>query len=168
MKRLQQCAAGGERFFNFTTMVTIYDTIIGRVQQGARCDVDFKKRSVHVNGKPVGLDGDFGTPTFGDFDEWLDALEDLYDSYKYSRPSQASSKRERKAKFRALSASQLIGELGHSALDNPMPRSVAQAQLELFVLFSLLNGSLNLDELFAKDWFYQGADKSLIIRKDWF
>lgn len=149
-------------------MKTIYEETIERVSQGAYCSVDFKKRSLRLNGKAVKLEGEFGIQDFSNLDEWLDEAENLYDEYKYSKPSQQSMKRERKSKFRALSVSQLVDELGHEALSNPTPRTVAQAKLEVFVLLSLVSGIFNPDELFAKDWFYQGADKSFIIRKDWF
>lgn len=149
-------------------MKTIYEETIERVSQGAYCSVDFKKRSLHLNGKAVKLEGEFGIQEFSNLDEWLDEAENLYDEYKYSKPSQQSMKRERKSKFRALSVSQLVDELGHEALSNPTPRTVSQAKLEVFILLSLVSGIFNPDELFAKDWFYQGADKSFIIRKDWF
>lgn len=149
-------------------MKTIYEETIERVSQGAYCSVDFKKRSLRLNGKAVKLEGEFGIQEFSNLDEWLDEAENLYDEYKYSKPSQQSMKRERKSKFRALSVSQLVDELGHEALSNSTPRTVAQAKLEVFILLSLVSGIFNPDELFAKDWFYQGADKSFIIRKDWF
>ncbi len=149
-------------------METKYDEIIGRVSRGAHCAVDFKKRTLRVNGKSVETGGNLGIPEFKGLDEWLDRVEELYDDYKYSRPTQQSMKRERKARFKALSVSELVDAFGHDALSAPIPRNVAQARLEVFILFSLVQGVFNPDELFAKDWFYQGADKSLIIRKDWF
>lgn len=148
--------------------MTIYEETIERVSQGAHAAVDFKNRTLRINGKSIDLNGDAGIPVFNDLDAWLDEVENLYDEYKYSKPTQSSMKRERKSKFRALTVSELVNELGHDALSNPVSRDVAQAKLEVFILLSLVNGSFNPDELFAKDWFYQGADKSLIIRKDWF
>lgn len=149
-------------------MNTLYEQIIERVSKGARCSVDFKKRTIKLGKKPVETSGELGIKEYADLDEWLNKVEDLYDDYKYSKPSQRSMKRERKAKFRALSVPELIKECGHDALNNPVLRDVAQAKLEVFIVLSLIQGTFNPDELFAKDWFYQGADKSLIIRKDWF
>jgi hypothetical protein len=147
----------------------LYDEIINRVEHGAKCRVDFKERLVFLNGKKVETDGkDFGMKQFQDLDEWLDEVENLYDDYKYSKPTRRSMAAEDRSLFKALTASQLVEELGHDALGNPMLRSVAQARLEVFILLSLLNGTLNLDELFAKDWFFQGSDKSFVILKDWF
>ncbi len=150
-------------------MKTLYEEITELVSQGAHCSVDFKKRTIKVNNKLVKMEErEFGIDNYDDLDDWLDKVEDLYDDFKYSKPTQRSMKRERKAKFRGLSVSQLIEACGHDALNNPISRDVAQAKLEMFILLSLIQGSFNPDELFAKDWFYQGADKSLIIRKDWF
>lgn len=152
----------------YKAMKTLYEQIIECVSQGACCHVDFKKRTLRLNNKDIKIDGDLGIENYADLDEWLDEAENLYDEYKYSKPTQRSMKRERKAKFRALSAPQLVVQCGHDALSNPVVRDVAQAKLEVFILLSLIQGAFNPNELFAKDWFYQGADKSFIILKDWF
>lgn len=149
-------------------METIYEKVIEQVSQGARCVVDFKTKTLKLSGKCVDLTGEFGIKQCKNLDEWLDEVEDLYDDYKYSKPSQQTIKRERKSKFRALTMMELVDELGHDALSIPTPRNVAQAKLEVFILLSLVNGNFKPEELFAKDWFYQGADKSFILRKDWF
>lgn len=167
MNILEKRAKKLSNLFKHRTMENLYEKIIERVTKGARCSVDFKKRT--LNGKPIEIEGnESGIKEFADLDEWLDEVENLYDDYKYSKPSQRTMKRERKSKFRALSVSELVSEIGHDALSNPITRDVAQAKLEVFILLSLVYGIFNPDELFAKDWFYQGADKSLIIRKDWF
>ena len=144
-----------------------YNEIIEEIEHGAQFRVDFKNRTLHLNGKQVEIQ-DLQIEKVEDLDKWLDKVEDLYDDYKYSRPTKVSMAKERKCKFKALGISELVAECGHSALDNPTSRDVAQAALEIFILGSLINGSFNPEELFAKDWFYQGSDKDLIIRKDWF
>lgn len=147
----------------------MYNEIIEKVKAGASFSIDFKKRSLRLDGKPIDLkDKPLGIEHFDGLDAWLDHVEDLYDAYKYSRPTKTSMNHERHSKFKALSVDELVKECGHGALNNPVARNEAQAALELFILFSLINGSFNPDELFAKDWFFQGTDKSLIIRKDWF
>jgi len=150
-------------------MNTIYQTVISKVGDGAHCGVDFKKRTLRLDNKRVDLTAaPLGIEEFSSLDEWLDRVEDLYDAYKYSRPTKSSAARERRTKFKALSAKELVAECGHGALGNPLSRDVAQAALEVFILLSLVNGSFIPDELFAKDWFYQGGDKSFIMREDWF
>lgn len=149
-------------------MKTLYEEVIEQVSQGACCHVDFKKRTIRLNNKDINIEGELGVGVFADLDEWLDEAEGLYDEFRYSKPTQRSMKRERKSKFRGLTVDQLVAQCGHDALNNPISRDMAQAKLEVFILLSLIQGTFNPDELFAKDWFYQGADKSFIIRKDWF
>lgn len=147
----------------------MYNEIIQKVKDGASFSVDFKARSLKLNGKPIDLKGkSLCIEHYDNLDAWLDHVEDLYDAYKYSRPTKTSMNRERHSKFKALSVDELVKECGHNALNNPVSRPEAQAALELFILFSLIDGSFRPDELFSKDWFFQGTDKSLIIRKDWF
>lgn len=147
----------------------MYEKIIEQVKNGASFSVDFKKRTLHINGKNVAIkDKPLHIPHFDTLDLWLDYVEDLYDDYKYSRPTKQTMSRERHSKFKALSVDELVKECGHDALNNPAGREETQAALEVFILFSLVEGAFNPNELFAKDWFYQGADKSFIMRKDWF
>lgn len=147
-----------------------YQEIIEQVSQGAYYSVDFKKRSLRLNGKAVEISqGDeLEIERYNSLDEWLDKVEELYDAYKYSKPTKLTIKKQRRDRFKALSVSELIAECGHDALNTPVIRDVAKAELEVFILLSLINGSFNPDELFAKDWFYQGSDKTFIMRKDWF
>lgn len=153
---------------NDVKLKTMYNEIIERIKQGARFSVDFKKKELKINGKAVSVEGSLGIKKYDNLDEWLDDVEDLYDEYKYSKPTQRSMEKERKSRFKALSPGELLNEFGHNALSNPLSRDVAQAKLEIFILFSMVNGSFNPDELFAKDWYYQGADKSFIMLKNWF
>lgn len=150
-------------------MKTTYQTAIEKVSEGARFSVDFKKRTLRINRRKQDLDADSADiPVYDNLDDWLDEVENRYDNYKYSRPTKSSMEKHHRSYFKALTVDELLEECGHSALDNPQERDVAQAELELFILFSLLNGSFNPDELFAKDWFYQGADKSFVMCKNWF
>ena len=146
----------------------IYRDTLEAVGSGAKWSVDFKTRTLKVNGKVVPLEGDLGIEVYDDLDKWLDDVEGLYDAYKFSRPTISSMSKARFAKFKALSLAEMTEMFGHDALTNPIDRDTAQCGLELFILLSLVNGSLKPEELFAKDWFYQGADKSFILRKNMF
>lgn len=147
----------------------MYEKILQKASEGIPVTVNFKERTLSVNHKKVELDGaELGIEKFDSLDDWLDKAEDLYDAYKYSRPSEVADKKQRHGKFKALSVNELIRECGHNALSNPQGRNEALAALEVFILFSLINGSFKPEELFAKDWFYQGADDWFILRKDWF
>lgn len=148
-------------------MKSIYETVIERVRNGAKLMVDFKQRAISLDNKPIDItSAPAGIETFDNLDEWLDHVEDLYDDYKYSRPDSSSDTRH--SKFKALSVEELVKECGHDALSNPLEREEARAALEVFILLSLVNGSFKPEILFAKDWFYQGGDKSFIMLKDWF
>lgn len=148
----------------------MYNKIINQVRGGAKFRVDFKKRKLYVNGKSVQLnEEDLGICKYDNLDDWLDRLEELYDDYKYSRPTAKSIDKQSKSKFKALTAEELVAMFGHNALTMiEISRDEAQAALEIFILFSLTNGSFKPSELFNKDWFFQGSEKSLVLVNDWF
>lgn len=148
----------------------MYNKIINQVRSGAKFRVDFKKRKLYVNGKSIQLNKeDLGISKYDNLDDWLDRLEELYDDYKYSRPTANSINKQGKSKFKALTVEELVALLGHNALTMiEISRDEAQAALEIFILFSLINGSFKPSELFSKDWFFQGSDKSLVLVNDWF
>ena len=148
----------------------MYNKIINQVRSGAKFRVDFKKRKLYANGKSIQLNKeDLGIRQYDNLDDWLDRLEELYDDYKYSRPTANSINKQGKSKFKALTVEELVALLGHNALTMiEISRDEAQAALEIFILFSLINGSFKPSELFSKDWFFQGSDKSLVLVNDWF
>lgn len=145
-----------------------YNEAIKAVSNGAMFEADFKERKLKINGVATETTKGNEEVAFGDLDDWLDKAEELYGLYKYSVPTRTNRREEVSKKFKALSKDELASELGISALSSPETRSVARAKLELFILYSLVDGTFNPDELFRLDWFYQGADKSFIIRSDWF
>ena len=150
-------------------METVYDSIVSKVRDGAAFKADFKNAKIFLNNKEINLQGEsLGIDTYASIEEWLSKVELLYDNYKHSRPSKTSMAHERKAKFKALDVSALIKSKGHMALLTQEDRNESQAKLESFIVLSIINGSLKPQELFATKWFYQGSDKSFIMRKEWF
>ena len=150
-------------------METTIEKIINSVKDGAHCSVDFKNKSISIDGKAIDLTSfPSGIEHFDDLDDWLDKVEELYDAYKYSTPTKDTINKNRRIRFKALSVKELFAETGRNALHNPTIRNVALAELESFIVLSLVDGSFSPEELFNKDWFYQGQDKSFIMRKDWF
>lgn len=144
---------------------SLYDSVIEQAHEGAKIRVNFKKHTLSINGKFIKLKNtDIGIPKYNNLNEWLEVVESLYDNYKYSRPTS----RNRKSKFKALSTTELIDMFGHRGLWNPELRNVAQAKLEVFILLSLINNSFNPNVFFKDKWFYQGKDKSFILKKDYF
>lgn len=149
-------------------MDTILNQVIAHVKDGGHCSVNFKTRTLTLDGCLVELSENLGIEKYADLDAWLDKAEDLYDAFKYSRPTMESEKQTRNSYFKALSFDEIARETGNDPSTNPIKREVAKAELETFILLSLVNGSLNPDELFARDWFYQGTDKSFVLLSTWF
>lgn len=146
----------------------IYEKLKELAGNGAKVRADFKNRTLTINGKFQKLEPPFDIPHPDNLEEWLDKVEDLYDDFKYSRPTKSSMNYERRCKFKGLSAAQLVANLGKDALNAPITRDEALVALEAFIVLSLVDGSFKPEELFAKDWYFQGTDKSLILYKNWF
>ena len=145
-------------------MQTIYYEAIAKVQNGAKFHIDFQQRSLKIDGKYVikngEYEGEWGLETSLDP---LPTITQLFLRYQHSLPSERSDNK-RYRYFNALPE--------HELTDDDMlygePRETAQIKLELYVLITILNGSLKWDE-FAKDkWFWQSPNvKDLIILKEW-
>ena len=96
-------------------------------------------------------------------DVMLGTIEELYNNYKYSLPSERSESR-RKKYFKALK----MEELDDFHLLNPIRREGAQARLEGFILCMILNGSFAWDEKQLGKWFWKSKKyPDLIILRDW-
>lgn len=142
--------------------------IVKKVMNGSKFYVNFKERSVRVDGKLVVKDGDFGEDTYenvGDFSlkGTLSTIEELYNEYRHSIPSERSES-HRKCYFRALKEKELD--------DNDMmygeSREVSRARLETYVLEAICRGWLYWDETKMGSWFWQSEKyKSLIILREW-
>ena len=145
------------------------DNILGRiteaVAEGAKWKVDFKERSIKVNGKFLVEKGVYNILTGIDCyppDQFLWHVEKAYEVYKHSIPSERSEGKGRKY-FRALSEQDLADEdMLYGA-----PRDMAQAELEGFILCSMLEG-VTWQEEWGK-WFWQSPnDKDLVLLREWF
>ncbi|MCM1140195.1 MAG: hypothetical protein NC453_16640 [Muribaculum sp.] len=145
---------------------TKYEQIIDKVVHGARFSVSFESRSLKIDGKYVIKDGkcdeELGVPQ-KPLEYVLKQIEIFYSMYRHSVPSERTESQS-KTYFQALSEKELADE----DMLYGWRREVAQIQLELYVLCSILNGSLKWDE-FAKDkWFWQSKKyPTLIILKQW-
>lgn len=150
-------------------MESIYQNAIARVEGGSRFSVNFKTRSLKVDGQKLidnGVyEGELGIPETADA---IDEIVRLYERYKHSLPSERSEKK-RVHYFFALPE--------HKLSDEDMmfgePREVAQIKLELFVLGSVLNGTLKWEDFSNggqdnRQWFWRSpSNKDLIILKEW-
>lgn len=85
-------------------MENIYKDSIQAVENGAKFNVDFHKRSLKLNGKTIiqqGLDeGNLGMKLDTEMD-FLNNVEEMYSCYKHSVPSERSESKS-KVYFRAL------------------------------------------------------------------
>lgn len=146
-------------------MNSIYQKTVSAVEEGANFRVDFQTRSLKLRGKFIikngEHEGELGVQKC-DEDEFFSKVEELYDRYKHSLPSERSESKARRY-FMALPER----ELSDDAMLYGERRDKAQIELELFILCQLLNGFKWNAEKFGK-WFWQSAnDKDLIILRDW-
>lgn len=140
--------------------MNVMQALLAGVSEGKRWNVDFKSKSIKLNGKYLLKEGVGNYETSVSTENVLGNIERLYAEYKYSLPSERSDRKRRKY-FKALSQEELttemmcIGEI----------REMAQARLESFILCAYLSG---FDWSDIKGWFWQGTDRDLIIIKNWF
>ena len=142
--------------------------ILEKVYAGSKFYVNFANRSVRVDGKVVVENGYFGEDTYekeGDFslEGTLATIEDLYDEYLHSIPSERSES-HRKTYFIALKEK----DLEDDDMMYGEQREISRARLETYVLEAISRGWLYWDEEKMGSYFWQSKKhKSLIILRDW-
>lgn len=149
--------------------MTIYEELIQRVENGETFYIDFKNRALKV-GKGFVIKNDVYDRSrelipypHKDLATILGTIEALYGNYKYSLPSERSDAK-RRTYFKALS----IDELTDMQMLTGERREVAQARLESFILFMLLDGRFQWDENTLGKWFYQSkTHPDLVILRSW-
>lgn len=148
--------------------MSILSEFVQRVDNGESFHIDFQKRTMKVCKDYLVKNGEYSseqTLGFGTMplDSMLDTIEELYQNYKYSLPSERSENK-RKKYFKALH----IDEIDDLYLFDPIRRELAQARLEGFILCMIINGSFVWDESKLGKWFYQSKnDPDLVILRDW-
>ena len=146
-------------------MENLFDKAFCAVMDGAKFSVDLKTRTLKVGGEVLVENGKTDIPIGGVVDtpeRFLYNVEDNYRLYKHSVPSERSESK-RKRYFIALPERELSDE----DMLYGMPRDVAQAQLELYILCQLLLGMQGQEE-WGK-WFWQSPnDKDLVLLREWF
>lgn len=140
-----------------------YSELREKVERGARFTIDFKKRTLRVNGKAV----DISITREFSFDDMsandiLREIEEYYESYKRSVPSERSEKRQRNY-FKALPYEQLTDK----ELCYGMHRETARFELEFYVLAAIISGAFTWQDDWGT-WFWQSdTDKDLVILREW-
>lgn len=146
---------------------SIYAELVRRVDCGETFHIDLKTRTMKVGKDYLVKNGEYDS--YRDFcptlpiDDALCIIEDLYQHYKYSLPSERSDSKRRKY-FKALP----IERLTDKQLMRAERRESTQARLEGFILGMILNGSFVWDEQKLGTWFWQSkADTDLVILRNW-
>ena len=140
--------------------MTIYDEFIERVEKGGRFTVDIKNKTLKVNGTKLINNGEWKGDLI-DVDNVMESLLHLYKVYKISTPSERSDRHKHIFKAKSLE------ELTDAELVCGMPREIAQAQLEGFLLCTILSGDLIYPD--ETKWFWKSSEEqNLILLKDWF
>ena len=150
--------------------MTIYDELIKRVSEGEKFNINFETRTMKVGNTKLIDNGKYDENRLLIYEYNIYSLQvllhmirELYRNYKYSIPSERSSKK-RKCYFKALPTEELTDE----QLMRGERREVAQAVLEGFVLCMILNGELVWDEDIMGKWFWQSrSDGDLVILRTW-
>jgi hypothetical protein len=154
--------------------MSIYLELIERVSEGETFHIDFEKRNMKVGKEYLIKDGEFDESRkslyCSDFHELqnlygvLDNIEQLYQRYKYSLPSERSDNKHKRY-FKALPMEEITDE----QLMVAERREVACAQLEGFVLCMIVSGQLVWDEeVMEGKWFYQSKiDSDLVLLRSW-
>lgn len=147
-------------------MKNIYQESILAVSQGAKFKVDLQQRSLKIGKKFIinegKYDGELGIQIAENVEEFIAKIEELYDAYKHSIPSERSENQRRKY-FMALSEK----DLDDDDMLYGVSRDFAQISLELYILCQILLG-FQWDEDMMGKWFWQSKkDKDLVILKQW-
>ena len=144
---------------------SIKGILVDAASEGKNWSVDFKKLSIKISGKYLVENGQHSVVTGIEkypSDQFLQLVEYFYRIYKHSIPSERSECR-RKNYFRALP----MKELEDSDMMYGVGREMAQAELEGFILCSLLEG-VKWHEEWGK-WFWQSSeDNDLVLLREWF
>jgi hypothetical protein len=149
--------------------MTIYEELIKRVSEGETFHIDFEKQTMKIGKQKIVDNGVYDedrtlyTKSLLEMSDVLSFLEDYYESYKYSLPSERSDSK-RKKYFKALP----IEKISDEVLMMAERREVAQARLEGFVLCMVLEGQFIWDEEELGKWFYQSVrNPDLVILRSW-
>lgn len=146
-------------------MKTIAEETLEKISKGARFNIDFKTRTMKVDGKVIIDNGKYEGILCEFKDPLEDPLEDLeyaYAIYKHSVPSERSESRSRNY-FRALKEKDLSDE----DMMYGIPRENARFLLEFSLLAYIFTGKLTWNEEWGK-WFWQSEkDKDFVILRQW-
>lgn len=142
---------------------TIFEKAIDAVTNGEKFKVNLEKRNLKIGNEYLIKYGKYGGVLYNGVGFSISTLEDLYQVYKHSRPSERSENKQRKY-FKALK----LNELEEDDMLYGDDRELAQLSLELYLLCWILSGTFVWDEESMGKWFWQSQnDKDLVILRSW-
>ena len=147
-------------------MRNVFDTVCREVNvNGAKFLVDFKKRSLKLNGEYLIKNGEVlierGMPLYVP-ENFLFHVRDFYYSYRHSIPSERSESRN-KNYFMALSEE----ELSAQDMLYGRYRETCRAELEVYILCCMIEGA-KWDESWGKWFWHDTEEPNLILLRTWF
>ena len=147
-------------------MRNVFETVCREVNvNGAKFLVDFKKRSLKLNGEYLIKDGEVlvekGDPLYVP-ENFLFHVRDFYCAYRHSIPSERSESRG-KNYFKALSEKELSDE----DMMYGQHREFCRAQLEVYILCCMIEGA-KWDESWGKWFWHDTEEPNLILLRTWF
>lgn len=149
---------------NFKNM-TLYEQIIEHVNNGAHFSIGLEERTVRINGRTFFTEQDYrsGHLLYPLYTQEIAGqnLEELYAQYYRSVPSHRSA--YHRSYFKALPEEKLTNE----DMLYGKPREVAQCELELFLLFSIVDHRFSWQPDWGT-WFWQSTKyPSFVILRSW-
>lgn len=138
--------------------MSIYETLLERVESGKSFRIDLKKKSLWIGKKNYIKEGEVlvDEDLINEEGSW-ERVSELYEQFKHSVPHEG----DKEGYFVGLTVDELTdGELAFN-----VSRRYAQAALEGYVLLAGLKGVLQWKK--NEHWFWQGDDKELIVLKEW-
>lgn len=144
-------------------MKTIAEETLEKVRDGARFSIDFKTRTMKVDGKVIIDKGKHeGILWYLHGVSPIGVLEILYDAYKHSVPSERSESRSRNY-FAALKEK----DLSDDDMMYGEPREEARFNLEFAMLAFIIEGKLVWKEEWGSYFWQSEKDKDFIILRQW-
>lgn len=142
--------------------MNILDVLVQKVSEGERFKIDFKSKSLRIGNEilinnGVVIDGyEFEIPS-----DPLKEIENAYESYYYSTPSERSE-HNKKSYFKAMS----VNDMTDVQLCSGGNREVERANLEFAVLRSALSG-FKWNKSYGT-WYWKSKKfPELILLKEW-
>ena len=144
--------------------MTLYDILIKLAADGYdKIHIDLVKKNLKVGRKTIIENAQVKQYKIKgyEFDDLIDRkldIDDLYEQYKYSVPSE----RDIRGYFRALGAN----ELSDAQLVLGMHRAEAKTRLEAYLVLAAISGLETWPS--TSKWYWQGKDKEFVVLRKYF